>query len=47
MKKKIYVYVCMECGHEWENTSEDLICPICKLANIHVEVEKDGDKDIL
>lgn len=47
MKKKIYVYVCMECGLEWESSSEELICSMCKLANIHVEVEKDGDKDTL
>lgn len=46
MERKIYVYVCMECGLEWESTIKDLICPMCKHANIH-EKEEDGDNDTL
>lgn len=47
MERKIYIYTCMECGLEWESTKEELICPMCKLANIHEEEVDDDNEDTL
>lgn len=47
MKRTIYIYTCMNCGLEWESSSKDVVCPICKVADIHEEVEENDDKDTL
>ena len=41
MKRKIYIYTCMGCGHEWESSSKDVICPVCKVADIYEEEENE------
>lgn len=34
------LYVCMECGYEWEGTGEEW-CPICKCADFAEEVNEE------
>lgn len=46
MKRKIYVYTCMNCGHEWESSSKDVICPVCHVGDIYEEVEEDDSNEV-
>lgn len=46
MKRKIYIYTCMDCDSEWESSyGKDTICPYCHGGDLHIEEEKEDDEN--
>ena len=43
MKRKIYIYTCMECGVTFESTTPEEICHVCGMGDIAEEVEDEED----
>lgn len=46
MKRKIYIYTCMECGTSWDSTTKEEICHVCGMGDIAEEVEDEEDCEI-
>jgi len=46
MKRKIYIYTCMNCGFEWQSTMKgETQCPSCRVGDIHCEEANDDDDE--
>ena len=48
MKRKIYVYICMDCGFEWESTLKvETFCHMCGCGDLNCEEVNDEENEIL
>lgn len=46
MKRKIYVYYCMDCDFEWESTwNDETFCPMCKCGDLNVEEDEEYENE--
>ena len=43
IEKKIYDYVCMGCGYEWETDEKERCCPRCKVGDIYCDNEEENN----
>ena len=43
MKRKIYIYTCMECGASFDSTTPEDHCSVCGMPDIAEEMEEEDE----